>query len=615
MRSFLLLLVFAFAKVTFSQDLLLQNAQIVDPAAQKIPHGSILIRNGKIEQVTNAAPKNFAGEKIDLAGKWVIPGLNDMHVHSFGNLAPGDNMQLLMTPGAAKMMLYCGITGFLDLFSAENEILRLRDEQRQKGMLGADIYCAGPILTCTGGHGTEYGVPTRVINSPAEAEKEIAELAQKKPDVIKIVYDHAFTRLPTIDHSTMEAAVKAAAAHGIKSVIHIGKWQDAQEAVLAGATAITHLYGEEIPDDLVALMKQKNVYSIPTLTVETELVNLAQNSSLLDNLLLAAVATPAVVGAYRDTSKFDNRTKAWMKWQQSMHANCFRSIKKLADGGVKIMAGTDAGNLGTFQGFSLHREMQLMVKAGVSTWQALAAATTIPGEFLGQPFGVRAGSVANLVVLTASPVENIGNTQNIAMVIHHGKVVNRGDIIKSEASAPSASQSSQVWTQALLDDFSKTALTSALGFAWDRNIDADWGGKSTMQHEYRDGALRVWGKLQPAPGAPGLAGFSLDLDKEGTLFDVTGFAGMRLRIKNVAGPLFLKSVTSGVTNFDYQQVMIQNSPEFQELELPFTKFHQLWSAPMAWTGKDVRGVALWVSGFQPADFEFVIDRIEFYAGK
>jgi hypothetical protein len=70
-----------------------------------------------------------------------------------------------------------------------------------------------------------------------------------------------------------------------------------------------------------------------------------------------------------------------------------------------------------------------------------------------------------------------------------------------------------------------------------------------------------------------------------------------------------------VTNFDYHQIMIQSSPEFQELALPFSQFRQLWSPPVAWTGKDVRGVALWVSGFQPADFEFVIDWIEFYAGK
>jgi imidazolonepropionase-like amidohydrolase len=602
MRALILVLVIVVE--CFSQDLLLQNAQIVDPAAQKIHRGALLIRGGKVEQILNAEPKSFAGEKIDLAGKWVIPGLNDMHVHSYGNVAPGNNLQLLMTPGTAKMMLYCGVTGFLDLFSMESQIFADREQQRKSGALGADIYCAGPIFTCTKGHGTEYGIPTRVINTPAEAEKEIAELVLKKPDVVKIVYDHAAAQyFPTIDQATMEAAVKTAAKLGLKTVIHIGTWQDAKEAVLAGASAITHLYREEIPDELVALMKAKGVYAIPTMTVVTELAQIKQNPALLDNALLAAVTTPALLKAFRDTAAYDARANAWLNRQKDRQAIFYKSLKKLADGGVKIMTGTDCGNLGTFQGFSLHREMQIMVDAGLSPWQALAAATTTPGEFFGQPFGVKAGSAANLVALNASPVENIGNTQNIATVIHRGKAVNREHILKPPSSP---------WTQALLDDFSKAGLTSAFGVKWDHNLDADFGGKSTLQHEYRDGALRVWGKLQPAPNAPGLAGFSLDFDKQDTPFDVSAFSGIRLRIKSASGPLFLKLITTGVTNYDYHATLISNAPDFQELKLPFSQFKQFWSAPIAWTGKDVRGVALWVSGFLPADFEFVIDHIELY---
>ena len=602
MRVFLFL--FIIVTTVFSQDLLLQNAQIVDPAAQKISRGHILIHNGKIVQILTAVPKDFKGEQVELAGKWVIPGLNDMHVHSFGNMAPGNNMQLLMTPGTAKMLLYCGVTGFLDLFSSESQIFADREQQRKSGTLGADIYCAGPIFTCTKGHGTEYGIPTRVINSPAEAEKEIAELALKKPDVVKIVYDHAAAQyFPTIDHATMTAAIQTANKLDLKTVVHIGTWQDAKEAILAGAGAITHLYREEIPDDVVVLFKQKNVYSIPTLTVVTELAQIKKNPALLDNALLAAVTTPTLLKAFRDTAAYDARTKAWLNRQKDRQAIFYKSVQKLADGGVKIMTGTDCGNLGTFQGFSLHREMQIMVEAGLSPWQALAAATTTPGEFFGQPFGVKTGSVANLVVLNASPVENIGNTQNIMTVIHHGKVINREHILKPPSTP---------WTQALLDDFSKADLTSAFGIQWDRNLDADFGGKSTLQQEYRDGTLRAWGKLQPAPNAPGLAGFSLDFDKKETPFDVSAFSGIRLRIKSISGPLFLKLITSGVTNYDYHATLISNSADFQEFKIPFAQFKQFWSAPLTWTGKDIRGIALWVSGFQPAEFEFVVDQIEFY---
>ncbi|MEP7218471.1 MAG: amidohydrolase family protein, partial [Bacteroidota bacterium] len=267
MRSLVILLLLATVATPAGAQLLLKNARIVDPARREIYSGAIVIDNGKIASILKEAPSAFKGRVIDLAGKWVIPGLNDMHVHSFGNLAPGNQIQYLGTADAAKTMLYAGVTGFLDLFSPEDQIFQLRDAQRANGLIAADIYCAGPILTCTGGHGTEYGTPTRVINSPAEAIATVTDLAKRHPDVVKIVYDHAFTLMPTIDHATMEAAVKTASTLGIRTVIHIGTWKDAREAIDAGATCITHIYGAaDIPDDLVALMAKNHRYECPTMT-------------------------------------------------------------------------------------------------------------------------------------------------------------------------------------------------------------------------------------------------------------------------------------------------------------------------------------------------------------
>ncbi|MCG8605807.1 amidohydrolase family protein [bacterium] len=413
----------------YAQDLLLQNARIADQEAEKTIEGSIIIRNGKIAGVWGSAPRDFDGEVIDLTDKWIIPSLNDMHVHSFGNMAPGGKGQFLMTAGSAKMMLYAGVTGFLDLFAAEDYILDLRDKQRAEGLPGADIYCAGPCFTCTDGHCSEYGIPTRIINTPAEARTQVAEVAMKKPDVIKLVYDHAFARMPTVDKATMEALVETANEHQIKTVIHIGTWQDAREAILAGATAITHTYQEAIPDDLVQLMRGKGVYVIPTLTVQTGMVYLVEEPETLEGNLLNRVVDAKVIDAYRDSSSFDARSKRWMKWQKSGRAESLRNVKRMADAGVKILTGTDAGNLGTFQGYSVHTELSLLVQAGLTPWQALAASTTAVGDFLGKEFGVKEGAEANLLVLEASPIENIRNTEKIAMVIHHGKIVNRDQLL------------------------------------------------------------------------------------------------------------------------------------------------------------------------------------------
>jgi imidazolonepropionase-like amidohydrolase len=92
---------------------------------------------------------------------------------------------------------------------------------------------------------------------------------------------------------------------------------------------------------------------------------------------------------------------------------------------VTLLTGTDAGNLGVIQGFSVHREIEKLVDAGLDAWQALAAATTNASALLGRRYGLTAGCEANLVILDASPIDDVRNTQAIRLVIHHGKRIDR----------------------------------------------------------------------------------------------------------------------------------------------------------------------------------------------
>ncbi len=423
------LTVFVAAGAASAQDLYLTSGRLVDPATRTVAQGNLLILGGVIAGRPTEAPEGFEGQTVDVAGKWVLPGLHDLHTHSYGNQAPGRQFEFLGTPGTANRMLYAGVTGFLDLFSLEDMILGQRDAQRKGELPGADIFASGPCFTATGGHCTEYGIPTRVIDSALDAQREVAELAAKKPDVVKIVYHHTPNAMPSIDRATLEAAVKAATEHGLKTVIHVGTWQDARDSVEVGATAITHVPSAEvIPDDLVKLMVGHGTYSIPTMAVHNELSLIQKDLSLLDSPLLRSLTNETILGGYSNEEGM-KAVAGWIERQINNRQNGSESVKKMADAGVPILTGTDAGNYGVFQGYSVHRELEFLVGAGLSPWQALAASTTVAGEFLDRKYGLREGDVASLVVLDASPVEDVRNTQKVHKVVHHGVVIDREGLL------------------------------------------------------------------------------------------------------------------------------------------------------------------------------------------
>jgi imidazolonepropionase-like amidohydrolase len=423
---FLVLALFA-ATGARAQDLVLTNARIVDPAGRTVVEGGIWIVDGKVAGV-GAVPAGAAGERIDLGGRWVVPAFHDLHTHSFGNQAPGRVFDGAGTQATAERVLRAGVTSFLDLFNAEDYIFGLRAAQRSGTRGGAEILASGPCFTATRGHCSEYGVTTRIIDSVADVGRHLAELAPKRPDVIKLVYDHAPGRLPSVDRATMEALLAGARERGIKTVIHVGTWQDVREVVLAGATAVTHTpVPDTVPADLAALMAERGVYHIPTLAVQADLNQILTSPQIVETPLFQALAGEPVRAAYRKgVEGLDERTRAYADRQAQMLPSVRESVGRLHRAGVVMLTGTDAGNLGVVQGYSVHREMIHLVAAGLDPWDALAAATVNPGKLLGRAYGVRPGDQADLVVLEASPVEDIANTQKIGMVVMRGRVVVRG---------------------------------------------------------------------------------------------------------------------------------------------------------------------------------------------
>lgn len=424
MRTFFRLTVFylMFASgPSAADDLLLKHAQLVDPVVRKITVTDILIANGRISAIANAPA--VAAEVLDLHGKWVIPGLIDLHVHFSGNPRPDGERENFDLRGTARLMLYCGVTAFLDLAANSPEtIFSVRDQQRANPVVAAgeaDIYGAGVAL----GNWN--------LDGPATAPRRIERYIQRwKPDVIKFIYDDARGR-STLDRATFLAALAAVQRAGVKSVVHIGTWDNALDAINAGATAVTHLFDDQpIPESLVQLWSHRATVSIPTMAVQSDLANFVHQPTLLDNPLLRAVAASASINAVRDIEHYSAQARATVHWQERDRNNDFQTLAKLVAAGVTVLAGSDTNNLGTFQGFSLHRELKLLQEGGVLPWGVLAAATTHAATFLGRPSGIQPGDIAELVILDGDPLVDISNTQRIFGVVHHGRLVDRNGLLK-----------------------------------------------------------------------------------------------------------------------------------------------------------------------------------------
>ena len=425
----MLIAVVGVCQTATAQDLYIANAHVLDVDARTERTRNVLIRDGRLAGFPASKPSDFTGPVIEAGGRWLMPALSDMHTHSVGNFTPPGGHQQMGPEGVARAVLYAGVARYLDLFSPEDVIFEARARRATATTPGADIFAAGPCLTATKGHCSEYGVPTRIVDSPADAKREVNELAAKKPDVVKVVYDHrtyVSRTMPTIDRPTLDAVVATAKAHALKTVVHVGTWEDVRHAILAGAAAVTHTPEGQPPADVLALMVKRGTLHIPTLAVQSDYARFADDPSLLDSPLLAAMVGAKLLSVYKQPAP--EQFVGWLKLQRTSRDATMRAIRTLAAAGVRMVTGTDGGNPAVFQGYSVHRELRLLVEAGLSPWDALAATTINAARLVERKWGMKIGDEGTLLLLNASPLLDIRNTERIDAVILRGVKTDRDAI-------------------------------------------------------------------------------------------------------------------------------------------------------------------------------------------
>jgi len=377
----------------------------------------VLIENGKISRISDASLKVRGAEIVDGHGRTLLPGLFDAHVHMPGNMED-----------AARQALELGVTTQLDMFNSGGQLTKIKQMEAEDRPDLADVRTAGVGATVPGGHPTEMGVgaiPT--ISKPEEAQAWVEARFAEGSDYIKVIHDDASTwnwwtkgRIPMLDNGTMRAVVEAAHKRGKLTVVHALSEPQARDAIEAGADGLAHIFeGEPSSPDFGQLAARHHIFVIATLSQ----IYWDCGKSEGPNLVADPYIGPFIHQAWRHGMEIPKTDPA-----KNHHCNSTDdAIRQLLVAHVPILVGTDAPIPGTTYGASVHGEMMLLVRDGLTPIQALAGATSLPARIfhLDDRGSIREGLRADLVLVQGDPTTNILATRQIVAVWKKGVPVQR----------------------------------------------------------------------------------------------------------------------------------------------------------------------------------------------
>jgi len=444
------------------RPLILVGGTVIDgTGAPPLDDAVIVIEDGRIAAFGSrgevAIPQN--GQVVDLAGKWVLPGLIDAHVHlaasaglytrpealdltAFRPLREERRRGRTRLPATLARYLASGVTTVVDM-GGPDWLFAVR-ALAEKQVSAPRVAVVGPLIgVYTPPEREGVARSHRAVRTETEARAVLAEVIARGPDLIKIWLDapRGFSGPvpPTYYDDWLPAAVDEVHAAGLDVAVHAFHRVTARAAVDAGADALVHsVMDRPIDGAFVAALKRQDVVYIPTLTVLDGYVRVLEGRP--DLLPIEAEAgDPEAIASWKDLDTLSQedlpdwifRRPVAPDWP-AMHVN----LGRVHAAGVTLAAGSDAGNIGTLHGPAIHRELAAMVDAGIPPMAALAAATRGGAAVLGREdeFGtVAVGKHADLLVLDADPLADIANTRHIYRVVRAGRMFDPEGILAALA--------------------------------------------------------------------------------------------------------------------------------------------------------------------------------------
>jgi imidazolonepropionase-like amidohydrolase len=370
---------------------------IVGDGSPAIEKGTIVVNGTTIQAVGANVQVPAGAQRVNLAGKTVMPMILDTHIH-----APATREQMIRD---LRRRAYWGVGAAMSMGTDTTDVVfQVRDET--KNMPGtARLLTAGRGVT-----GIEKGREQSAywVGTVAEARKAVQDNAKKRPDIIKIWVDDRDNTVPKLTSELYGAIIDEAHKQNVRVTAHIFDLEDGKGLLKANVDAFAHsVRDRDVDPEFLNMMKQR-----PNVTVNP---NLPSPGRTWDISWLQG-RIPADEYANVQKANVDNAKQAEVYGIQA------RNLKRLSDQGARIVLGTD-GNTP----WAPHQEMEAMAMAGMTPIQVILASTGRAAEFLRvtDTGTLQAGKSADMIVLDANPLDNITNTRRINAVYYRGQMVNR----------------------------------------------------------------------------------------------------------------------------------------------------------------------------------------------
>jgi imidazolonepropionase-like amidohydrolase len=445
------------------RSLAITHVTVIDvTGAPPQPDSTVVIADSRIMAVGPSSSLHIPGgtRVIDASGKFLIPGLADMHVHLTGAGEPIGSREFIL-----PLLIANGITTVRDMGGSVVLLKQLRQEIASGERIGPQIFLTGPYLDGD----PPYFQPSIVVRNTQDAIAAVQQLKSDGVDFIKVQ-----SRLQPAAYF----AIADASRHtGIRYVGHVPDAISARTASAAGQSSIEHLTGvllacstrenelrrrqlaapspygsvnqslerlriwqqdllDSHSDERAAQLFQtfvaNHTWQVPTFPLLVHLAFLTPETDLANDSRMKYV--PAGVRRIWDAGRREslaNQGTAEFQMRRELVKRSLSTFKQMYVAGVPAMAGTDTTAPNVFPGFGLQEDLNYFVQAGLKPLEALQAATVKPAEFLGRAAEqgtITPGKRADLVLLNANPLDDIRNAQKIDAVIVNGKLLNRGDL-------------------------------------------------------------------------------------------------------------------------------------------------------------------------------------------